>query len=360
VRRGFHNLSAAFSLLETTIGVAILGLGLIMVAAIYPVALTQHRQSLDQSRALELVPQAAATVHNRIRQDLLWNDATTLAQGLDSPFYVLPMVNIDVTGLWSMDAANPNNVAFIAPYDYMLYQTDLLNQNPLIVPIGPIAPSIQQVPAADFLTDRTLARDDRQANEAASRMIWYGFYRHLATGSKTYAAAICKQRREQQFYMQSIDPTLAENVRYADPQALVDRPQRFPVPWRVTVQRLPGSQTLFMNATAVHLADLAPRGSKFMIHGASYTVDPRGYAVPAGRVLTVIDPVQATATAMGVEVLESIADIPDASQGAFGFDVWVIPPSSYGSLYDDGLAGGGADYLSFEKDSPVLEWKVSL
>ncbi len=347
-----HPCRRAFSLLETTIGIAILGIGLIMVAAFFPVALTQHRSSIDQVRALELVPQASAAIHKRLRADWLWYDVNQLVNGYDSPFHVLPLVNLDVGGLWSFDISNPNNSALPVGRDYMLNHTDLLNSAPEF--------SIHQIPAADFLSDRDVPRNDLRANEAANRMVWIGFYRQLANGSKSYAAAICKQRRNQQYFIQAIDPSLPENQRYVDPQAIVSHPQRLPVPWRVTVARVPGSQILAMNSTQGHLADSAPRGSKSMIHGRYYTTVTQDYTFKPGRILTVTNTVIAGPNSIGVEILEPMWDIPDFSAGNFGFDVWVIPPASNGALYDDGIGSTGADWLSFEKETPVLEWKGAL
>ncbi|MBX3395749.1 MAG: type II secretion system protein [Phycisphaerae bacterium] len=318
----------AFSLLETTIGMAILGIGLIMVAALFPVALTQHRDSVDRARSLELVPQAVAMVHKRMNPDLLWYNAPLLSQGFDSPWNVMPLSNIDAAGRWSFDPANPNNSSFSAGYDYMLNYTDAINGAPLF--------SVHQVYANDILSDREFPLSDRQANESANRLVWYGFHRKLATGANLYAAAICKQRRDQIFAMQDLSGASA----LVDPVPIADRPQRFPVPWRVTVSRVAGTNALYINnpspaANSLTLADLAPVAAKIMVRGVPDSLPPT-VPVPAGQVLTVSE----TLTNGTVLVRENIDKIVS------DVDVWVFPPS---------MSGPG-----LSKEAPVLEWKVGL
>lgn len=318
----------AFSLLETTIGMAILGIGLIMVAALFPVALTQHRNSVDRARSLELVPQAVAMVHKRLNPDLLWYNAPLLSQGFDSPWNVMPLSNIDAGGRWSFDPANSNNSSFAAGYDYMLNYTDAINGAPVF--------SVHQVYANDLLSDREFPLNDRQANESANRLVWYGFHRKLATGANVYAVAICKQRRDQIFAMQD----LSGGSAFVDPVLIADRPQRLPMPWRVTVSRVAGTNALFINnpspsAGSFTLAELAPVGAKIMVRGVPDTIPPT-VPVPAGQVLTISE----TLTNGTVLVRESLDKIIS------DVDVWVFPPSMSG--------------LGLGKEAPVLDWKVGL
>jgi len=72
-------------LLETIIALGILGVGMVMVAAMFPIALTEHRRSADTSRALEMVSKAEAMLHNRLDARLLWVDPNLLRFGIDSP-----------------------------------------------------------------------------------------------------------------------------------------------------------------------------------------------------------------------------------------------------------------------------------
>lgn len=322
-----HNSSRrAFSLLETTIGMAILGIGLIMVAAIFPVALTQHRMSMDQSRAMNLVPQAVSMLHQRLNPDLLWYDASLLSEGYDSPWYAMPLSNIDAGGLWSFDPANTNSPAF--PYDYMLSYTDAINSVPGLFQ------STHQIYANDLLSDRMTPRDDLQANQTPNRVIWYGFYRQLGNGSKAYTAAVCKQRRDQSFVLQDLSAAGA----LVNPVAIPNQPQRFPVPWRVTATRIAGTNALYINSTlagSITLAQLAPNGSKIMVRGVPDALSPK-IPVPAGQVLTVSEALANGAVLVREDIGKIISDV----------DLWVFPPPVTG--------------VSFGNDSPVLEWKVGI
>ncbi|MFQ5501468.1 MAG: type II secretion system protein J [Phycisphaerae bacterium] len=297
-----------FSLIETAIAISILGLGLLMMAAIFPVALTQHRQSADRARALDQISQAEAMLHNRLNPETLWFDPAFLDDGIDSPWNVLPMANIEVGANW-LDLTN--------------YSAEL-NGRVLLPTISEL-----QLLGTDILSDRIVPMNDAQAAVAEARLAWIGFYRQMANGTRAYTAAICKQNRNQVFLMQLVDPSLAQSVRYRDPAATGLR-LRLPAPWRVTVSRLPGTQILFnvptVPATQFGLAQLAPRGSKIMILGF-----PIGSA-PAGRILTVAE----TEGANRILILEDLGNI------TFDFDVWLFPPAI------------GA------RHSPLLEWKVSL
>ncbi len=300
-----------FSLIETSIAISILGLGLLMMAAIFPFALTQHRQSADRAQALDLVSQAEAMLHNRLNAEALWFDPSFLDDGVDSPWNVLPMANIDVnvTGNW-VDLTN--------------YSAELNGRAPL-----PANFSELQLLGTDILSDRIVPINDAQAAKAAMRLAWIGFYRQMANGTRAYTAAICKQQRNQVFLRQFVDTSLPITDRFRDP-ATTGLRLRLPAPWRVTVSRQPGTQILFNNptvpATQLGLAQLAPRGSKIMILGF-----PVGGA-PAGRILTVAE----TEGSNRILILEDLGNI------TFDFDVWLFPPAP------------GA------RHSPLLEWKVSL
>ena len=311
-----------FSLLETTIALGILGVGLVMVAAMFPIALTEHRMSADTSRALEMVSRAEAMLHNRLDARLLWVDLNLLiTDGVDSPWNLLPFANVNVGG----------NLA-----DRTIYTAQLNSRSTL--------PAFSEVQlfGADVLSDRVSPLTDAEAQSAPNRLMWYGFYRQLADGSKSFAVAVCKQRRRQMFFMQDFsvaDPTL-------NPTALVSVPQRFPVPWRVTVSRLPGTNDLF-SFGGVGLADLAPRGAKIMIQGGTAGDAFPFPTAPTGRILTVVDSIGANR----IRVLEDLSDIASNDPANTGdnnvnFDLWIFPPAASGA--------------GFGPNSPVLEWKVSL
>ncbi len=311
------------SLLETTIALGILGVGLVMVAAMFPVALAEHRMSADTSRALEMVSKAQAMLHNRLDARRLGIDEGLLRGGVDSPWNLLPFANINVGGVL---------------VDRSSY-ADAINFRP---PIVPNRLAELQLFGADVLSDRVIPLNDAQAQSAPNRLMWYGFYRQLADGSKSFTVAVCKQRRRQVFFMQDFSVTFPT----LNPTALVSLPQRFPAPWRVTVSRLPFTNDLF-SFGGVALGHLAPRGSKIMIQGGTGGDAFPIPTVPTGRILTVVDSVAANR----IRVLEDLRDIAsndpaDAGDNNVNFDVWIFPPARSGA--------------GFGPDSPVLEWKVSL
>ncbi len=315
-----------FSLLETTIGLAVMGIGLIMVAAIFPVALTQHRESIDQARAMDMIPQASAILRSKVRPELLWYDLNLLADGYDSPWYVMPMSNIEVAGTWSFNSAP----------DEMLIYTNQLN----IDYVNGTAPfSRLHFDGVDILSDRIMPLNDRSANESPNRLVWTGFYRQLANGGQTYATAICKQRRDQTYLRQDLsqaNPLIEPQP--LDPSSVA--PLRFPVPWRVTLALGAARGELLINnptpaANSYTLAQLAPVGSKIMIRGVPDDVS-RSTPVPSGRILTITE----TFPVGSVLVREDISDIIST------FDVWVFPPPAVGTVLTN--------------ESPVLEWKESL
>ncbi len=327
--------AGGFSLLETTIAVGILGVGLIMVAAIFPVALTQHRTSVEQARAIELVSKAESLLRGRIDPTHLWIDPlVSTVPGLDSPWYLLPTVNLTVgaTGATAWD-----DMTLAAPLTY----SDAINgvTLPVTNPLNPFS-----LFGLDILSDRVAPYSgggsfspftDSEFMDAPNRMIWYGFYRRPAAGQTTFATAICKQRRNQIF----VEQNLSVAAPFANPTANPARARRLPVPWRVSVGYVGGN--ILSNAAAAPngLARLAPIGTKIMIHGTVYAPASPVPTAPAGRILTVSDNIDN----FTVEFVGDLTDVPLFGAGVT-FDVWVFPPS--------------VESGDFGKESPLLDWKV--
>ncbi|MEK6644604.1 MAG: prepilin-type N-terminal cleavage/methylation domain-containing protein [Planctomycetota bacterium] len=353
----------AFSLLETSIAVAILGVGLIMVAAVFPVALSQHQSSTDQAAALELVSKAEALLEARINKNLLYVPASVLA-GTDSPWYMLPTMSIKV-GAPAWDVM-PQPYTFppttslyanlISGFNAATNHGNIFGFLPTVdYPSIPLFSQRQTFPfGLDQLSDHTITPiGDEALQEAPNRLIWYGFYRRLANGTFRYAVVVCKQRRGQVFSEQDmsvVDSSLppAYQMPFNVPTGLVpDR--RLPVPWRVTVGYFGGHQITNrpispVLGSASPLSQLAPVGAKVMIQGTSYPNGVNSILVPAGRVLTVSRIVDDTT----VEVVEDISDLPGLLLNGTGtpFDVWVVPPAVEGALSN--------------KESPVLLWRANL
>ena len=306
-----------FSLLETTIAVGILGVGLIMVAAVFPAALTQHRMSVEQARAAELVSKAESLLNSRFNRTSLWVDpAVTNIVGLDSPWYLLPTMNIS---------------ADMTVWDSMAGYADAINGVTVSDPFNnPLNPLVLFPP--DILSDRLAPATDSDLMTLPNRAVWYGFYRREAAGTTTFVTAICKQRRNQIFVEQDLSAGIP--TAFANPTAYPANRRRLPVPWRVTVQYTGGN--IIANGAGIGLAKLAPVGTKIMIHGAVYTAGSIP-AMPAGRILTVSDSIDN----FTVEVVGDFSGLPVAP---VTFDVWVFPPS--------------VENGDFGKESPLLDWKV--
>ncbi len=120
---------------------------------------------------------------------------------------------------------------------------------------------------------------------------------------------------------------------------------RFPIPWRVTVSFDGTGRLSSYPAAPEGLAELAPRGTKIMIHGAAYSITGLGVPpAPAGRILTVSD----LLNRVTVEFVGEVSDLPLAADG-FSFDVWVFPPP---------VIGGDTNDATFATEPPLIDWKV--
>jgi len=371
-----NNQKRGFTLLEMTVAVGVLGVGLIMVAAFFPAALLEHQRTVDDARALNLSAKAEAMLHNRLNPEQLYVDQFALAAGFDSPWYALPFVNMrvlpDITATnirreW--DPANVNTaVGNCLDPDVTQVYYNLLNN----IPIPPANPCVQPNPVQlfglDYLTDRVLPRTAARVQEEADRLAWYGFYRTLASGKRDYAAVICKPRKDRQYAVQDLSDTPENN--FGTPRVRIENPtvnRFFPVPWRVTVGRIPGTNILANQNVAnilggVNIDSLAPRGSKIMLHGRARTFTGGGVLdFPLGRILTVVEasPPGGVDTRSRIRILEDISDIPafDPAGEGFRFDIWVFPPA----VSIRTTAGGSPGITPvFEDESPVLRWKVGL
>src|SRR5262245_59888091 len=182
----------AFSLLEGAVALTILGIGLIMIAAIFPVALSQHRDSVDLARASELATKSGAVLKARFSDTSLWTNSDPSVN--PSQWYMLPV---------------PSLAAGAATWDGMANYGNLINRYRAID-----APSTNPpvLTAMDILSDRLAPFStaiplspftDDEFGVAANRGVWFGFYRKLDTLT-TFAAAVCKQRRGQTFAEQDL------------------------------------------------------------------------------------------------------------------------------------------------------------
>ena len=81
-RHVFHRRDAAFSLIEVLIAIMVLGIGLLMIAAIFPVAGNWTRQSAEESVAQSVARSALSLIQQRYSQGGPGNNA--LANASDS------------------------------------------------------------------------------------------------------------------------------------------------------------------------------------------------------------------------------------------------------------------------------------
>ncbi len=378
VRPSINRRSAAagFTLLELMVAIGILGIGLIMVSAIFPVALSQHKDSIERMRATELITKARAIIRTKFDGSKLWvhpafiPGAVPPSQsrvGEASPWYMLPMANLTVGNTsWDAMLVNVPNASGIAYADAL---NGALGGNLAWggIVVGTDMLSDRSAPYPDELNEPNSPFTDSQFQEAPNRFVSLGLYRWLADGTPAYAAAICKQSRGDVFVQQDLSVGAFLGNASNQPSDL----RRLPVPWRVVVQydRDTNPNRLFGPAADDEgLGEIAPPGSKILIGGHSWVaqVGTYGPATPAGRVLTVTS-VFDDATSPGltqnnpnqpykplaIEVLEDISDLPGLHNSPYpvAFDVWVFPPPIVGT--DNGTARFGAE-------SPLMEWKMNL
>lgn len=357
----------AFSLLETTIAVGILGVGLILVAAIFPAALTQHRESADLARTIETVSKAQAMIGAKVNAADLWVDPIYLPGGAlmnsDSPWYLLPTVNLrmgndcwDVMvqgtgGSAGLYANYANGAPVGAGNTVTLLGLDILSDR--LAPFTLFNSGSSCTSTGDGLIAPSGSPfTDAELMDVPNRQVWYGFYRRLATGSIEFAAATCKQRKKQVFAEQDVFNVTGGFTPFSRP-AVWATDRRLPVPWRVTVAASSGFGNVFSNASTtggafagtLGLARMAPVGTKFMLTGAGQSFGASMISIPSGRVLTVSDYLDD----FSVEVVGDLAGIPtfNFTTGlGVTFDIWVFPPA--------------VDAGDFGRVSPNLDWKVPL
>lgn len=337
----------AFSLAEVLIATGILGVGLIMVASIFPVAIVQHREAADIAAASTLAQRARAMLLARVNIDDngLYRPIRLGQWPGNSPYQPTPWMAIPIQSL--IPAANsppdgryenlPNGGVFPT---YASYE-NILSRWPLNPPVPNVPDTVTMFSARDLVSDLRPPQNDTEAEAVASRLVWYPFYREISASDVEFCVAVCRQTRGAIFGLQ--DTTLANPT--LTPTISVGNERRFPVPWRVTVYRW-GERRLSnetVGAVAFGGADLGrmcPVGSKLMLTGGSSSSQ---YPVPSGRVLTVTEVI--AENTRQIDVAEDISDIPFVNSAVppVTFDIWVFPPQL------------GNGQLEFAK-SPVLEW----
>jgi len=363
------------------IAIGVLGIGLIMVAAIFPVALTQHKDSIEKSRSLDQINTAEALMRSRLDSGQLWVAASpVVAPGADSPWYMLPMANLAVgsngNNAWDwMPNTSPLFSSISAPIPVGLTQADYLtyaNCLNFAINTDPGNPfSWTAIPSLEMLSDRKAPptinpwspMNDDEFQSTENRFAWMGFYRRMANGSTRYTVAVNRILRGERYAEQDVS-----TVGMADPGLMPQAggtPRRLPVPWRVTVRYNPQTRRMYNTASPEGLGELAPPGSKIMVGGFiwrnGFVAPPPPLPVsPAGRILTVTNVFDNTGDGIDnpetVDFLEDPAGLPQFDPSAqpqdqYFFDVIVIPPPFVGVTGTD---------VQFGRKSPLIQWKVNL
>jgi len=313
---------AGFSLLEMMIAIAVLGIGLVMVAAIFPVAIYQHRRSADETLALQHAYQAKAIVRAKIEPTLGSGPiapATSLLPHSLSPvfgqFFIVPFQSLPLGFPLGEDPYAPINpqLTGVLPTNDVNYATFLNNGgvNPIVAlrvwsdTCGP-PKQFADVPGAP-----------REDLKERPRYVWYAFYRYdnpADVSAVSWFVAVCRVTGGQYI---------------AQPGATLPSSQT-PLPWRIglyTSAASPPNPRVLSSPTPLLVALpanqpttlLVPRGAKLFSQatGSLYTVV---------RTLAADEITPNSINPFALELREPV-NATERSPGAY----WVFPPPAGGS-----------------------------
>jgi len=210
----------AFSLLEIMIAIGILGIGLVMVAAIFPVALDQHRRSTDDVMGNLVAANAEAYLGGLAKPAELLGGALV---------HAYPFVTLDATATrFDLGGANGyideinGKLGGIrgsgSPPSWISFAT-----RDIIYPV----PSEARIPLPASFT----ALLDEQ-----TRYVWLAFARGGgATTGNAYIVFVCRRRPGQQFARQNLSQL--SSSKSVEP--LIGGDLSLPVPWQFDVETVP-------------------------------------------------------------------------------------------------------------------------
>jgi hypothetical protein len=277
----------ALSLVEIIIAIGILGVGLAMLATIFPRAINEHRANVDRSFGRIVGLQAKAQI-------LIRPTFAASLRGAPGAIYALPcstqtLYDADLLlapyldGLSSIGFSNINNAAFIGWRD-------------IVYP----SPKDSQL----------LSRDARYS--------WVGFYAKNP-GHTQFTVFICRRREADRFVLQ--DAGVWPDLRAVVETPAVASDMQQAVPWKVPVTANVAAPRQFQyvlpNDPLIKLSELIPNGGRLLSQqtGRLYTV------------LTVTD--QAGPTRPTITALEDVLAEPAAAQATAGVTyLWLVPGSS--------------------------------
>lgn len=366
---GARSRRRAFSLQEVMIAVGVLGIGLILIAGVFPVALSQHRDTVEGLSARTLAKQVQAELQAKVdiassgTPRSLWRPATngTMSAGQDSPWLLLPTPNVAVRlpagypatplGSWTTADLRPGFFGLRT----LNYYANLISNPNLSSALFAPADNASLFDANDMLSDLESRINDRAVEEQPFRLVWSAFYRHLASDQFEFAVAVCRQTRGEIYWQQALPYDTGLLAPLADPRAAADFGWRLPVPWRITVYRQPNENRSLRNAMGVPIGELAPPGARLIVHGLVYTPSgsPPAGPVPSGQVLrvTATGDVSGNPSNPELRVVDLAEDISSFPANPYQFDVWVFPPPSAGLG-----ARGTLPPERFGDKSPLIDW----
>jgi hypothetical protein len=294
------------------IAIAVLGIGLVMVAAIFPVALDQHRRSADETLALQHAYQARAIIRAKIEPTLTDPTNTLLKHSTKGQFFVVPFQSFPLGFPLGEDPNKPINTD-LTPVDLAIdvnYAAFLNGDSPA----DGLSPVVLRVwsdtcgPPKQFADASGVPREDLKERP---RYVWYAFYRFnnptADPSDVTWFVGVCRVTGG----TYAPDPGApAPPVGPSDSQ--------LPYPWRIALSVSPTSLQQLTSTAPLLQRDgttlQLPRGAKLFSQatGMLYTVVK---TLPAGSVAPT-----------GVELREQVST-KERATGAY----WIFPPPLGGS-----------------------------
>ena len=277
----------AMSLIEIMIAIGILGLGLTMVATIFPLALDQHRISTDRILSADV----AVQMQSRMVSDSGFLGG--LNDGLSGTVYVVPF-----------------NTPFPQP-DGTVDDNDISNDLDDLggegVPGGTVNNS-QLINWRDALYPVPTSSQDLNRRP---RYFPVSFYRK-AQGVTQCTVFVCRRTGGQRFAMQDYQglPDLVDIGSGSD--------ELVPVPWKIRVQKnqIPGTDPRLLDLAgpvppSTALSQLATNGSRVL-------------SQQTGRLYTVVQ-TDDTSTPPTLTVLEDASAEPGTAAAPAVFYLWIVP-----------------------------------
>jgi len=278
----------AMSLIEIMIAIGILGLGLTMVATIFPLALDQHRISTDHILAADVARRA---------QSRMVSDSGFLSglnDGLSGTVYVVP---------FTTPVPKTDGSGTLVDHDI---SNDLDRLGGEDVPGGSVSNS-QPINWRDALYPVPTSSQDMNRRP---RYFPISFYRK-AQGITQCTVFVCRRTGGQRFALQDDG-----QLRNLAPKPLPSSGDELvPVPWKIPVKRSPQRQQFYYSessAPAIALSQIVTNGARLLSQAT-------------GSLYTVIDTVDGPPGPSTMRVLEDASAEPGTVAAPVVFYLWLVP-----------------------------------